>query len=50
MNMHRDLSEFKIHGTSSDASLLKRFLRFLSNILSSPHGNQGGWEGGARGL
>jgi len=30
--------------------LLRRLLRFLVEVLSSPKGNQGGWEGGARGL
>jgi hypothetical protein len=30
--------------------LLRRLLRALITILSSPKGDQGGWEGGARGL
>jgi hypothetical protein len=33
-----------------NSSLLRRLLRALIAILSSPKGNQGGWEGGARGL
>jgi hypothetical protein len=31
-------------------SLLRRLLRALVAIISSPKGDQGGWEGGARGL
>jgi hypothetical protein len=31
-------------------SLLRRLLSALAAIFSSPKGNQGGWEGGARGL
>jgi hypothetical protein len=34
----------------SPPSLLRRLLRALASIFSSPKGNQGGWEGGARGL
>jgi hypothetical protein len=30
--------------------LLNRLVRLLINILSSPKGDQGGWEGGVRGL
>jgi hypothetical protein len=32
------------------ASLPSRFLRSVVSVLSSPKGDQGGWEGGARGL
>jgi hypothetical protein len=32
------------------ATLLRKILRALIAIFSSPKGNQGGWEGGARGL
>ena len=31
-------------------NLLRRLLRTLTAIFSSPKGDQGGWEGGARGL
>lgn len=34
----------------SKPSLLRRLLRALGAIFSSPKGDQGGWEGGARGL
>ena len=30
--------------------LLRKLLRALKTIFSSPKGDQGGWEGGARGL
>jgi len=33
-----------------DSHVLGRLLRFLVEVLSSPKGNQGGWEGGARGF
>jgi len=32
------------------AGFRRRILAFLVNVLSSPAGDQGGWEGGARGL
>jgi hypothetical protein len=52
MNMHRDAREFEDLRSSEPIKpkLLSRILRFLGNILSSPGGAQGGWEGGARGL
>jgi hypothetical protein len=31
-------------------TLPSRFLRSVISVLSSPKGDQGGWEGGARGL
>jgi hypothetical protein len=34
----------------SKPSLLLRVLRAFVTFLSSPKGDQGGWEGGARGL
>jgi hypothetical protein len=34
----------------STSRLLRDLLRALLTILSSPKGDQGGWEGGARGL
>jgi len=33
-----------------NSSILRRLLRALVVMLSSPKGDQGGWEGGARGL
>ena len=32
------------------AGLRRRILALLVKVLSSPAGDQGGWEGGARGL
>jgi hypothetical protein len=32
------------------SNLVRGLLRALVNIFSSPKGDQGGWEGGARGL
>jgi len=32
------------------AGFRRRILAFLVNVLMSPAGDQGGWEGGARGL
>jgi hypothetical protein len=34
----------------SKPNLLRRLLRAIVAIFSSPKGDQGGWEGGARGL
>ena len=36
--------------TQSQPNLLGRLLRLLGTVFSSPKGDQGGWEGGARGL
>jgi hypothetical protein len=53
MNMHRESGEFSDFDETSKpqkVGLVRRFLRLLIRILSSPKGDQGGWEGGARGL
>ena len=34
----------------SPPNFLTRLLRLLGTVFSSPKGDQGGWEGGARGL
>jgi hypothetical protein len=39
-----------LSNTQTRPSLLGTVLSVLLAILSSPKGNQGGWEGGARGL
>jgi len=36
--------------SQSKPSLLQRLMLALATFLSSPKGDQGGWEGGARGL
>ena len=51
MNMHRISDEFgEKTSEQKKLGLLRRFLRLLVRIFSSPKGDQGGWEGGARGL
>jgi hypothetical protein len=51
MNIHRDIHEFASQPDAvSKKGLLARLLRFLATVLASPKGDQGGWEGGARGL
>ena len=48
--MHGTIREFEGSHASSKPNLFKRILALLVTILSSPKGDQGGWEGGARGL
>jgi hypothetical protein len=53
MNMHQDAGAFSDSRETAEPQkngLLRRFLSLLVRILSSPKGDQGGWEGGARGL
>jgi hypothetical protein len=53
MNMHKDAGAFGVSRETSEpkkSGLLRRLLNLLVRILSSPKGDQGGWEGGARGL
>jgi hypothetical protein len=50
MNMHRISDEFGENTSEQKKGVLGRFLRLLVRIFSSPKGDQGGWEGGARGL
>jgi hypothetical protein len=50
MNMHVDVREFSRSPEPEKQNLLKRIITFLATILSAPKGDQGGWEGGARGL
>jgi hypothetical protein len=50
MNMHIGARQLEPSGTPAKAGLLQRMLAFLAKVLASPRGNQGGWEGGARGL
>jgi hypothetical protein len=39
-----------LSNSQTQPSFLSAILRVLIAILSSPKGDQGGWEGGARGL
>jgi hypothetical protein len=50
MNMHVDIKEFSQSSGPEKAGLLRRMLAFLAKLFSAPSGDQGGWEGGARGL
>jgi hypothetical protein len=50
MNKHIEIREFAPSPAPAKQGLLRRILAFLAKVLSSPKGDQGGWEGGARGL
>ena len=50
MNMHVGAQQLEPSGAPAKAGLVRRMLTFLAMVLASPKGNQGGWEGGARGL
>jgi len=50
MNMHLEVKDATSSLKPVKVSLLSRVLNFLATLLSSPKGDQCGWEGGARGL
>ena len=50
MNMHVEARQFEPPSAPAKAGLLRRMMAFLAKVLASPKGDQGGWEGGARGL
>jgi hypothetical protein len=50
MNMHVEIREGPSSLKTAKGSLLRRMLDLLRTLFSSPKGDQGGWEGGARGL
>jgi hypothetical protein len=50
MNMHVEVQKLEPSSAPARRGLLRRILAFLARVLSSPKGDQGGWEGGARGL
>jgi len=50
MNMHVELQKFEPSAEPAKPGLLRRILAFFARVLSSPKGDQGGWEGGTRGL
>ncbi len=50
MNMHVDIKELGQSSASGKPGLLRRMLAFVAKVFSAPKGDQGGWEGGARGL
>jgi hypothetical protein len=50
MNMHVDIEEFRRAAAPKKMGLLRRLIAFLAKVMSGAKGDQGGWEGGARGL
>jgi hypothetical protein len=50
MNMQWDRFQSVGRPHEKKTSFLRRIGRFFIALLSSPRGDQGGWEGGARGL
>jgi hypothetical protein len=50
MNKHVGVREIEPLPAPAKAGILRRILAFLVKVLASPKGDQGGWEGGARGL
>jgi len=50
MNMHMEAKGDTSSLKPMKVSILRRLLNFLAKMLVSPKGDQGGWEGGARGL
>jgi hypothetical protein len=50
VNMHVDVQEFSRSSEPKKVGLLKRMLGFLAKLMSGAKGDQGGWEGGARGM
>jgi hypothetical protein len=50
MNKHVGVREFEPSPAPAKAGILRCILAFLAKLLASPKGDQGGWEGGARGL
>jgi hypothetical protein len=50
MNMRVEVRKLEPSPVPAKAGILRRILTFLAKVLASPKGDQGGWEGGARGL
>ena len=50
MNMHTDIQEFDRSSQPKKVGFLGWMLGLLIKLLSGAKGDQGGWEGGARGL
>jgi hypothetical protein len=51
MNMHVGTQQLEASSAPpAKTGLLPWMLAFLAKVLASPKGDQGGWEGGARGL
>jgi hypothetical protein len=50
MNMHVDIQGSNPPANATAIGFLRRLVAILKAVLSAPRGDQGGWEGGARGL
>jgi len=50
MNMQVVVRKLEPSAAPAQGGLLRRMLAFFAKLLASPNGDQGGWEGGARGL
>jgi hypothetical protein len=50
MTLHQNVQEFSLLTEPKKIGILRRMLGFLAKLLSGAKGDQGGWEGGARGL
>jgi len=51
MNMHVELQKLESSSVPAKQGLLRRILAFIAKMLAAPpKGDQGGWDGGARGL
>jgi hypothetical protein len=50
MNIHIEVQKLEPSAEPAKPGILRRILAFLARVLSSPRGDHGGWEGGARGL
>ena len=51
MTLRPDVQEFNLPIEPKKAtSPFARLMHFFIKLLSAPRGDQGGWEGGARGL
>ena len=50
VNMRQELHEFTRLPKPKKANFVKRVLRLVGKLQAAPKGDQGGWEGGARGL
>ena len=51
MNMHIEVRELETSSAPAKSGFLRRIIAFVRKLFaSSPKSDQGGWEGGARGL
>ena len=50
MNMRIGIHEVSTPTSSKKPNLFRRIVALLARIIAGSKGDQGGWEGGARGL